>query len=534
MAHVLKSLTNKLDDPGEVFRVDSKERTHKVRVGDKLLNEYEDNPELIGGAFATLFPLGLTKDDLCKGGPLHPKLVRTWLMSHDRRFAKHHSFNHFMFNQKIRHDTNLKVSIRVKANDNRTRKLTNLVNASDFQERLRAAANDPLGEDARWISKSVIPFLKIAGSRVKWSSFERSNALTHLYAMNQFFGLSFLFVTLSPSMRNSPLAIRMCYCSQDMELELPDLVVRTKLLAGNSVVAARVYQRVIRGFFDIICGIPLSHFTGRKTNVDRLLSKNRSGYIGAFGRLKAVYSVTEEQTGGSLHMHGQLFGMIDQRVLTRWIHDKAFRQEVCNFMDAIATAEVPDTVLSMSRQQPSPVPVGSQPYPSAADVTMDSAYCRLKLNRHRHCFTCWKGECLTCRMSYPRQFAKRTYITEIVPDPISTKDLVPTRRFPNDDTGGETISEPSLQSDTSPVDPQDDRVIASGLRRTSKIEQSMCESNPLTTVSYDVIPTSNQQLHQYKLGMRCLIRVNIAQNIVQKVCISCLQPSPTYTRCSWR
>ena len=155
---------------------------------------------------------------------MHPKLVRTWLMSHDRRFAKHRSFNHFLFNQKIRHDTNLKVSIRVKANDNRTRKLTNLVNASDFQERLRAAANDPLGEDARWISKSVIPFLKIAGSRVKWSSFERSNALTHLYAMNQFFGLSFLFVTLSPSMRNSPLAIRMCYCSQDMELKLPDLV----------------------------------------------------------------------------------------------------------------------------------------------------------------------------------------------------------------------------------------------------------------------------------------------------------------------
>ena len=56
-------------------------------------------------------------------------------------------------------------------------------------------------------------------------------------------------------------------------------------------------------------------------------------------------------------------------------------------------------------------------------------------------------------MSYPRQFAKRTYITEIVPDPFSTNDLVPTRRFPTDDTGVETISEASLQSDTSPVDP---------------------------------------------------------------------------------
>ena len=161
------------------------------------------------------------------------------------------------------------------------------------------------------------------------------------------------------------------------------MVVRTKLLAENSV-AAKIYQRVIRGFFDIICGIPLSHFTGRKTNIDRLLTKTRSGYIGAFGRLKAVYSVTEEQTGGSLHMHGQLFGMIDQRVLTRWIHDKAFRQEVCNFMDAIATSEVPETVLSMSKEQPNPVPVGSQPYPSAEDVPMDCAHCRLRMIRHRH------------------------------------------------------------------------------------------------------------------------------------------------------
>ena len=122
-------------------------------------------------------------------------------------------------------------------------------------------------------------------------------------------------------------------------------------------------------------------------------------------------------------MHGQLFGMIDQRVLTRWIHDKAFRQEVCNFMDAIATAEVPEEVLRMSKQLPNPVPVGCQPYPSAEDVPMDSAHCRLRVNKHRHCFTCWKGECLTCRMSYPRQFANRTYFADIVPDPTNTKEI---------------------------------------------------------------------------------------------------------------
>ena len=100
------------------------------------------------------------------------------------------------------------------------------------------AVNDPMGQEARKISKIILPYLKIVGSKVRWFSFERSNALTHLYAMNQFFGLSFLFVTLSPSMRNSPLAKRMCYCSQDTNLELPDLMIRTKLLVNNPVVAA--------------------------------------------------------------------------------------------------------------------------------------------------------------------------------------------------------------------------------------------------------------------------------------------------------
>jgi len=35
-------------------------------------------------------------------------------------------------------------------------------------------------------------------------------------------------------------------------------------------------------------------------------------------------------------------------------------------------------------------------------------------------------------MSYPRQFANRTYFADIIPDPTNTKDLVPTRRFPTD------------------------------------------------------------------------------------------------------
>ena len=110
--------------------------THKVYVEHTLLNEFENNPELIGGAFADLLPLGFTRNDLGKGGTLPTNLVRTWLLSHDQRFAKHRSFNHFIFNQKIRHETNLRVSMRVKGNDEKTRKYTKLINEPYFGERL--------------------------------------------------------------------------------------------------------------------------------------------------------------------------------------------------------------------------------------------------------------------------------------------------------------------------------------------------------------------------------------------------------------
>ena len=79
------------------------------------------------------------------------------------------------------------IRMRVRGNDKRTRKLMMLVNEDDFQERLRMAVNDPLGQEARDIFTTILPFLKIVGPKVRWSCFESSNALTHLYALNQFF-----------------------------------------------------------------------------------------------------------------------------------------------------------------------------------------------------------------------------------------------------------------------------------------------------------------------------------------------------------
>ena len=81
-----------------------------------------------------------------------------------------------------------------------------------------------------------------------------------------------------------------------------------------------------------------------------------------------------------------------------------------------------------------------------------------------------------------RQFAIKSYIAHIVPDPNNTNEIVPIRRFPIDSIGDKIIGDPPQQSDNSPIDALELRCVASGLTRTSKIEQMICESNPLTTV----------------------------------------------------
>jgi len=68
--------------------------------------------------------------------------------------------------------------------------------------------------------------------------------------MYHFFSLPFIFGTISPSMRDSRLAIRMChYCPDKEPVELPSVHTRTKQITNNPIAAAQVFDRVMRAFF---------------------------------------------------------------------------------------------------------------------------------------------------------------------------------------------------------------------------------------------------------------------------------------------
>ena len=122
------------------------------------------------------------------------------------------------------------------------------------------------------------------------------------------------------------------------------------------------------------------------------------------------------------------------------------------------------------------------------------------------------------RLSYlshvlSKTVGQETYIADIVPDPNNTNELVPIRRFPTDAHGDEQISDPPQHSDNSPIDASDSRCLASGLRRTSDIEQMMCESNPLTTVLLRCNTSIQPTLHQHKLETRYFTPANTVLKI---------------------
>ena len=87
-----------------------------VHIKDKPLNEYTNNPELLHLAFPLLFPLGITTRNVRSTGLMKKSTIRRLLCSADGRFARAKPFLFLLMNQKMRHDNNRTVALRINAN----------------------------------------------------------------------------------------------------------------------------------------------------------------------------------------------------------------------------------------------------------------------------------------------------------------------------------------------------------------------------------------------------------------------------------
>jgi hypothetical protein len=198
----------------------------RARLRNTPANEFEENPELLAGAFPDVYILGARSAGLEQSpGSVDVKRSTRLLRYFDQRAAKNPLLIFFLFNQLQRHAACAKV--KSSARSHRAQEFVELVNEDGFEDRLRRAVDaqeqgaeaDPAAaREADQLLKQLLPLVQTTASKVPFGPFERKGALTHLYAMAQFHDLPIVFWTFSPAAFDSPLAVRLAAShAQDRE-----------------------------------------------------------------------------------------------------------------------------------------------------------------------------------------------------------------------------------------------------------------------------------------------------------------------------
>ncbi len=156
-----------------------------------------------------------------------------------------------------------------------------------------------------------------------------------------FFGIATHWITISPAMRNNPIALRIiCKNSNDKSWQLPNIELRSKMMTENPVVAARVFHRLLHKFFSILVKLPIEDFSGRRIDINRLISKYQTDNIGVFGHITAAFGILEEQASGNLHYHGLLFGGWNINHLMLHIHKPEITAAMVKWIDDQITCHI--------------------------------------------------------------------------------------------------------------------------------------------------------------------------------------------------
>ena len=238
----------------------------KVIIDNELFDEYENNYKMLSCAYPYIFPFGLTKKLFT--GTVPSKLQRTWSLFYDHRVAQELNLLFLLFDQTKRHAVNSAVSFRINRNEEREREFVELCNQDDFLSKLKRANNKPNSKESINLKKKIQPLIKIIGQKVPWSIEERGDSLGKLYAMMHFFNVASHFITISPCMRHNGLALRIACGKSETSVQKMNIYLRSKLMTENPVAASHISYRLVNKFFEIIVGLPLNHFTGKKPKLN--------------------------------------------------------------------------------------------------------------------------------------------------------------------------------------------------------------------------------------------------------------------------
>ena len=139
--------------------------------GTDPVNEIQNNDILHYYAFSCLFIFGRGLPEGCTTLP--HKLVRHLLLQYHCRFATESRFYFAVFNQMQRHAVSRAIVPRVKNSKAAILEFMNIISQDNIVNKLTAAIEDPSTDEAKLLTRQILPLMTNLGSSVPYSPSER-------------------------------------------------------------------------------------------------------------------------------------------------------------------------------------------------------------------------------------------------------------------------------------------------------------------------------------------------------------------------
>ena len=177
------------------------------------------------------------------------------------------------------------------------------MNSRTLDKDLAEAHANARGAKAQRIVGQFLPLLRSCHAAVPFSTSERYAVIGKMNNLLLFFGMATLFYTVAPNDIGNQLVVQLSIGGCSAQVPLPGVSRRFASLAKNPVAAARIFERQVRAFLEVLLGLPSASVTRK----DRPICTCRKGL---FGTCVAHCICYECQGCVSLHFHGLLWGGI--------------------------------------------------------------------------------------------------------------------------------------------------------------------------------------------------------------------------------
>ncbi len=308
-----------------------------------LVNEYEEMPSLIGGAFPCLFPLGYPTGWV---GPQSPAQNAHLLAQADGRCSGSSELIMFLFNVNERVSASRGVSARWRTHPESIAQLQRFLDSPDFLLRLELAVANPSTPDAASLVRILAPLMIMAGRQVPFASVSSGLAISSMLAMHRFFGPWALFLTINPAPFSHAISYRIAAPILSNEDDLtganfpypPTPAARKAAIAASPFAAAWTFLHLQHAIINTLLSFP-TPAAGETQKKTPLPAVHR--LRGLLGPVSSFYMALETSVQGFLHAHSEIYSPLTWYILQQIAHNPELNATFGRYLDSIICTSIP-------------------------------------------------------------------------------------------------------------------------------------------------------------------------------------------------